>query len=59
MPRYRAEAISRLNLHLPARLRRRLDEHLWDERERCVPRGSYQRLLVQLLTIYLNAGAHK
>jgi len=47
------EPITRLNLHLPQSLRRRLDRHLFDHNEQRVPKGRYQDLIVRLLKGYL------
>lgn len=41
-----------LMLKLPEDLRARLDLHLWSDLEGRVPKGSYQRLFVKLLTQY-------
>lgn len=43
-----------LKTSLPEDLRARLDLHLWSESEGRVPMGAYQRLIVRLLTQYLD-----
>jgi hypothetical protein len=43
-----------LRTSLPQDLRARLDLHLWSDSEGRVPVGAYQRLLVALLSDYLN-----
>jgi hypothetical protein len=43
-----------LTTSLPQDLRARLDLHLWSKTEGRVPFGAYQRLLIALLTDYLN-----
>lgn len=43
-----------LRTSLPLDLRARLDMHLWSESEGRVPMGAYQRLLIALLSDYLN-----
>lgn len=45
---------TQLRTSLPADLRARLDLHLWSDSEGRVPVGAYQRLLVALLSDYLN-----
>lgn len=45
---------SHLKTSLPQDLRARLDIHLWDDSQGRVPVGAYQRLLIMLLSDYLN-----
>jgi len=43
-----------LQTSLPEDLRARLDLHLWSNSEMRVPLGAYQKLIVQLLSEYLD-----
>lgn len=54
MTRPNIQPSSKLTLHLPLDVRRRLDEHLWSEVEKRVPQGAYQRFFVERITEFLN-----
>jgi hypothetical protein len=44
-----------LHIHLPEDIRGRIDLHLWSEVEQRVPKGAYQKLIVQLLREYFKS----